>query len=529
MTLSAAPEAVKALSLETQVAQRLILGYAGTAPDDSFRKFLQTGLGGVIFFRENFEGLQPAEPATVARLLSDLTAQVPDTLPRPFLSLDQEGGLIERLPHFLFPSLVSPRAVALALRDTDSNEFCAEVYDLCAYYLSMLGFTMNFFPTLDVNLEPKNPVIGVRSFGDSAQTVWRFAKVAMDRLEARNIIAVGKHFPGHGNGMVDSHADLPVLNHTDEELSAFEQAIGAGLPAMMIAHGHYPALQAGEPDLPASASPAVIQGLLRNQLGFEGLVLSDDMDMGAITRHTDPTEAAIRAFEAGADMLIYRGCGDTQHQVFDALLSALREGRLDREAHETSVRRILSCKARIKPLAPNPDTLGKVMSRDAVKAVSGFIAAKALSILRDQETVPIPLDAEDLVWLIHPERRALPQYAPDTPSSAELPQLFEEAGIYPVHQQAYRPGQAIALPEAEEAPEIIVFVSYNPNLHPEQETFWTAIGERFPDSRRVLVSAAMPDREEISGQADLHLVMGCYRPASMKALVEFLVPEDKLF
>lgn len=529
MTLSVAPEAVKALPLEVQVAQRLIMGYSGTTPSEPLQRLLKTGLGGIIFFRENFEALQPAEPAAVSRLLADLSSQVPENLPRPFLSLDQEGGLIERLPHFLFPSLVSPKAVALTLRDTDSNEFCAEVYDLCAYYLSMLGFTMNFFPTLDVNLEPQNPVIGVRSFGASAETVWRFAKVAMERLEARSMIAVGKHFPGHGNGTVDSHIELPILQFTDEELSAFKQAIEAGIPALMVSHGHYPALQEDEPGVPASASPAIIQGLLRNELGFGGLIISDDMAMGAITRHADPAEAAIRALNAGVDMLIYRDCSNTEHQVYEAILTALKEGQLDLDAHEASVRRILNCKTQLNPAPPNPDTLGKIMSTEAIQAVSGFIATKALSVLQDRESIPIPLDAEDLIWLIHPDRQAIPQYAPDATSSPDLVQLFEEAGLYPVHQQTYVPDKTLPFPEAEEPPEIILFVAYNAHLHSDQKAFWQTLGERFPESRRVLISAGMPDSEELSSQADLHLAMGSYRPASLKALVEFLVPMDTPF
>lgn len=522
------------LPLETQVAQRLLLGYTGNRPDERFQRLLQRGLGGVLFFRENFETLDPPEPATVARLLADISGQVPENLPQPFLALDQEGGLVERLPHFLFPSMVSPRAVALALENVQSLEYCAEVYDLTAFYLELLGFNMNLFPTLDVNREPRNPVIGVRSFGPDAKTVWRYAKVVLDRLEARNLLAVGKHFPGHGNGTLDSHEDLPRIGATDEDLEPFRQAIARPIPAIMIAHGYYPDFQPpNEENVPATFSRTVIQELLRNLLGFEGLVLSDDMTMGAVSKHADPEEAALKALAAGIDILIYRDIfhlqgGALQEKLIPRIVNALETGELDMNQHQAAVNRILKAKRTLKPRQANPPSLDITMSPDAIRAVSGFVASKAITVLLDNGDVLLPLDPEDIFWLVHPDRNSIPQYRDDCRTSPDLDDLLEEAGLYPGYNHRYVLGEPIPLPEEADPPELIIFVTYSPPLHPEQARFYEAVKGRYPEAGILLVSAGTPeDWEGLEGlnAADCHLAICTYRPPSIRAIATLLLTD----
>ncbi len=533
------------LPLEAQVAQRLILGYKGK-PDEApanewFNEFLQLGLGGIIFFRENFEALEPLDPSAIAQLLCDITQAIPEGVPRPFLTLDQEGGQVERLPHTAFPSSISPLAVALALKGVESNEFCAEVYDLSAYYLSLLGFNMNLFPTLDLNLEKRNPVIGPRSFGSDPDEVWRFAKVAMERLEARKILAVGKHFPGHGNGTVDSHDSLPTLHFTSQELEPFKQAIQHKIPALMIAHGYYPALQetAGEVNVPATASKTIIQDLLREDLGFQGLTLSDDMGMGAVTKGkdsvepVDPVESAILALEAGIDLLVYRESSETQWMIHQGIVKAIESGRLNREAHEQALGRIATQKVKLPPSAPDFDTLSKVMSLPAIQAVSSFLAGKGLTILHDNKEFDLPVDPEDLLWVIHPDRGEIPAYYPDVSSSSELPDLLKAEGLNPIYEYRYPLGETIPFPdespESSESPEVVVFITYSPQLHAGQTEFYEALRKRHPDVFILMISAGTADEREWMPEVDMHFAMCGYRPASLKALSEILanVPEPE--
>ncbi len=516
------------LPLESQVAQRLILGYQGKPHDLSanewFNEFLQLGLGGVIFFRENFEALEPLEPSRVAQLLSDIDQAIPESFPRPFLTLDQEGGQVERLPHTVFPTSINPASLALTLQNVESNEFCAEVYDLSAYHLSLLGFNMNLFPTLDVNLEKKNPVIGPRSFGQTPETVWRFAKVAMERLDARKILAVGKHFPGHGHGTVDSHEQLPTLHFTAQELQAFKHAIEANIPALMVAHGYYPTLQdsAGEQNIPATASKTILQDLLREDLNFKGLTLSDDMCMGAVTGGFDPVETAIRSIEAGIDILIYRESTETQWAILQGIVKAIESGRISREAHDQTMARIAAQKVKLPVCKPNLTTLSQVMSPPAIEAVASFIAGKALTLLHDNQEFDMPIDPEDLLWIVHPDRGEIPAYYPDIASSEELPNLLKAKGLAPVYEHRYALGDPIPFPKDSENPEVVVFITYSPQLHAGQIEFYKALRERFPDVFILLVSAGTAYDREWMPDVDLHFVMGSYRPASMEALSEKL-------
>lgn len=516
--------------LSHQVAQRLMLGFEGTRPCDALQAFLAMGLGGVIFFRRNVEppaDQPPLTPPDIAHLLASIrqAADAAGVAP-PLLALDQEGGLVERLPHTLFPSLISPMSVASALRNEPSNEFCAEVYDLQAFYLNLLGFTMNLFPTLDVYTEPGNPVIGVRAFADTPDAVWRFASVALERFATRHVLAVGKHFPGHGGGSIDSHQALPTLPLQEAELAVFRRAIAAGLPAMMVSHGYYPQVQeaAGEGRRPATLSPRIIQGLLRQELGFEGLILSDDMAMGALAEWGDPAECAIAALEAGVDMLLYRDCGPREQAVHQAICAALESGRLSMAAHQASLQRIDQARARVAWVQPQPQQAAQVMSPAAIEAVSEFVATRAIQLLL--QALPeaarqwLPLNPEALIWLIAPDRAAIPHYAPDAATSGDLLPWLEADGLSPVVSVTYAPSEPIPLPGQcpEGPPDVIVFVTYDPAQHPTQVACYADLRARFAHSALLLIQAGGPCPPSLMPEAAMRLDVCCYRPATLKAL-----------
>jgi beta-N-acetylhexosaminidase len=518
------------LSLRQQVAQRFVLGYPGLEPSAPLCRFLAQGVGGVIFFRDNFQ--QPSESLSaweVALRLADLQKQLPEKVPAAFLSIDQEGGQVERLPHTIFPATLTPRAVAQC-QQQDPQHFAESVYTLMAEHLAMLGFNMNFFPTLDVNLEPRNPIIGVRAFGEDPKTVWRLAQVAMAAFHRHNILTVGKHFPGHGNGTVDSHERLPRLTFTETELQPFAQAIKAQVPALMVSHGYYPALQTDpdERDQPASASKRIMQDLLRQQLGYQGLVMSDDMEMGAITQGRDPVQAALKALDAGADLLIYRHATETVWEVFEAVVYHLESGRLNRIAHEAAMHRIAAAKQTL----PKGRLLDQAFIEDTfaprrVHTRSLALARQAVAFLQGAPSEGVlPTDAP--VWLLHPDRAGITNYAFDQPTSPELPQLFQKAGQPLAHQVAYAPTEGPALSELEPpagvAPHTVVFVTWNPLCYPAQAEAYHWLQARYPQARIILVSAGTPYDTAVMPHPTLHLGLCSYRPASMQALVEQLCP-----
>src|SRR6478609_6826185 len=341
------------LSLEEKVAQLFMLGYEGRYSDleknSYLEKFLKLGLGGIIFFRDNFEpkpgearkpdGTDCLSSADVKALLQQLKESIPQHLPAPLMGIDQEGGQVERLPHTIFPTAVTPQALALS----EHPDFMVKnVIGEMALRLRGLGFNLNFAPTLDVNVNPLNPIIGVRSFGSDPKQVGDLGLLAMHAYQNAGIIPVGKHFPGHGNGTVDSHEDLPTLEFSESELEPFQRAIDAGLPAMLIAHGFYPALQKtqDEFELPSSASPTIIQGLLRERCGFKGVLMTDDMCMGAITKNRSPEQAAIAAVKAGVDVLLYRSSGESEWRIYEAVLAAFRSGAIPMVQLDESLKRI---------------------------------------------------------------------------------------------------------------------------------------------------------------------------------------------
>jgi beta-N-acetylhexosaminidase len=510
-------------SLEEQVAQLFMLGYSGEKPNAITQRFLENGLGGLIFFRDNFDSLQPLNAPAVHKLLAGLSAAVPAHLPRPLLGIDQEGGQVERLPHTVFPTALTPLAVALS---PQPEALARDMYGMMAGQLRQLGFTLDFFPTLDVNLNPNNPIIGVRSFGNDPETVWRLGKIALQSFEKAGVITVGKHFPGHGNGTVDSHLDLPTLLFTEEELKPFQQAIDAGLPAMLVAHGYYPALQTTSEErvLPSSASPAVIQGLLRERCGFEGVLITDDMCMGAITRHRSPVEAALASLRAGVDILLYKQSTEDEWAVYQAALAAFRSGELPMPQLHQSLERIARLKARIAAQNPppfNPDAF----TPETCRTISDALALRGVGHLSgDPECLPIHPDAALL--LVHPHRRNMGNYAFDVPTSDELDAVIRQAGFsrisslcYPAHG----PFSASDLVQSVDLePQALCMISFNAWRQAEQATLYAKLRDTFPKAPTILVSAGMPDNPDILPNPDLHLSLCSYRPAAMRALAQVL-------
>jgi len=260
-----------------------------------------------------------------------------------------------------------------------------------------LGVHWIFAPVADVNNNPRNPVINIRSFGESPEQVGMLAAAFVAGAQAAGAMATAKHFPGHGDTGVDSHIDMPVLRVDSQrlqavELAPFRQAIAAGVASIMTAHLSVPALTADE-QLPATLSHAVLTDLLRKQLDFKGLVVTDAMEMGGINLHWWSGEAAVRALEAGADMVLLPPFPDA---VRSAIVRGVESGELPAARLEDAVRRVLQAKARLglqravapPALADLPERFAPVA--DSVRA--GEVSAAAVTLLRDRREV-LPLDA----------------------------------------------------------------------------------------------------------------------------------------
>ncbi|WP_163512290.1 glycoside hydrolase family 3 protein [Fodinicola acaciae] len=294
------------------------------------------GLGGVCYFPSRAGG---DDLDTVA----ELTRAVQHAADVPLLvATDQEGGTVARLR---VPELAVPGAMALAA--TGDTGAAREAARIIASALRSLGINQNYAPVADVNVDPANPVIGVRSFGSDPQAVAAYVTAQVQGYQESGVAATVKHFPGHGDTSADSHVGLPVVSHDHDrwrEVDAppFRAAIAAGVEAVMTAHLAMPALDpSGEP---ATMSPAILGGLLRKELGFDGIVVTDALDMaGARERHGD-AEAAVRALLAGADQLLMPA--DLEVAVA-AVIEAVESGRVSMERLDESVRRVLTLKRKL--------------------------------------------------------------------------------------------------------------------------------------------------------------------------------------
>jgi beta-N-acetylhexosaminidase len=283
---------------------------------------------GIILFRRNIE-----DPGQLRELTDGLHA-----LPwRPWVSIDHEGGRVLRVgePFTVFPCA---REVA-ACGDASVIEAVGRAMGL---ELRSVGIDINFAPVLDVDSNPANPIIGDRAFGNNPGDVARCALALQRGLLSAGVVPCGKHFPGHGDTDRDSHTDLPVVHRRrsqleEVEIPPFRAAIAAGIPLLMTAHVVYSEL---DPDQPATLSRRIVHGLLREELGFEGVVVSDDLEMRAVSARMPVAEAALAALRAGVDWLLV--CTDLEQSMvtFDRITAALGRGELDDRVLAPAVGRI---------------------------------------------------------------------------------------------------------------------------------------------------------------------------------------------
>lgn len=342
-------EAVAAMSTEQKVSQLLVAGIEGTQlGQDAVQAVQDYQVGGVILFGRNVESAW--QLAELTNGLKDLNG---DYTPL-FLCVDQEGGRVDRMP----PEVERTPSAWSVGQTLDTEGVGAAYGALLAEECAAFGFNMDFAPSLDIWSNPDNTVIGDRAFGNDWEWTAFFGMSAVESMEEQGgVIPVVKHFPGHGDTSVDSHVALPVVDKSLEELwqselvpfnmtlnqeDYFGAQAGPSAPAVMVAHI---LLSRVDPDYPASLSHRVVTGLLREEMGFDGVVCTDDLTMGAVSNTYGMGEAAVLAVEAGCDLLLVCHGADNLTAARDALLEAVDSGRLSPERLDESVKRILSLKA----------------------------------------------------------------------------------------------------------------------------------------------------------------------------------------
>ncbi|MDQ8735312.1 beta-N-acetylhexosaminidase [Paenibacillus sp. LHD-38] len=340
-TVDPLKEKIANMTLDEKIGQMVLVGIEGTTMQANASEMLDKyHVGGFILYKENI-----ADASQTLKLLNQLKKKNIRNPAPLWLSIDQEGGKVSRMP-----SEFTKIPPAAEVGRADQLAYTRKIGEALAAEVRALGFNMDFAPVLDINSNPNNPVIGNRSFGSDSETVMKHGIETMKAIQSKQVAAVVKHFPGHGDTSVDSHLELPVVNKTLADLEAFEllpfvEAIHQDADAIMIAHLLIPKI---DKNYPASLSKTMITDLLRVDLGYDGVVITDDMTMGGITDHFDVGEAAVRSVQAGSDIILIGHDYQTQISVLKALKLSARDGIISKDTLDKSVYRILSLKEKYK-------------------------------------------------------------------------------------------------------------------------------------------------------------------------------------
>ncbi len=353
-------------SLARACGQLISVGFDGTeAPDYLLRWIADGEVGSVMLFRPNIAG-----PAQVAGLVGALRHAAPAGAPL-IVAIDQEGGLVQRLraPLTEWPDMLS-------VGSSGDPALTERVGRALGGELAALGIGWDFAPVLDVHTNPGNPVIGNRAFGTTPEAVALHALAFWRGLTAAGLVGAGKHFPGHGDTHADSHFTLPVVAHDVDrlhavELAPFAEAARAGIDSIMTAHVIYPAL---DRNWPATLSHRILTEVLRGELGFKGVIVSDDLGMRAVADRYPIEEIAVNSIAAGADHLLIRESRERQRAAFDALMSAAQARAEIRARVEESAARVLQMKSRARVGMPAPEAmLPSLLGTESSKALAAMI------------------------------------------------------------------------------------------------------------------------------------------------------------
>lgn len=332
-------EQIASMTLNEKLGQMQIVGIEGYEIDDGAKQMIEElHIGGFILFGSNIKS-----PEQLLELNNSLkSANSVNKIPL-FISVDEEGGRISRISKTI-KNLPTNKDIG----KINNEEFSYEIGMLLAEKVKAFGFNMNFAPVLDINSNPKNPVIGDRAFGSKAEVVRDLGVQTMLGIRSGGVVPVVKHFPGHGDTSVDSHVGLPSVDNDIErlknfELIPFEAAIDNGAECVMVAHILLPKIDA---ENPATLSKTIITDILRKQLKFEGVVITDDMTMGAITKNYDLATAAVQTVNAGSDIILVAHKYENALATMKSLKEAVQAGKITEKRIDQSVYRILKLKQR---------------------------------------------------------------------------------------------------------------------------------------------------------------------------------------
>lgn len=524
-TPSQIEQIIENMTLSQKVGQLFMVCLETQLMDQATLDFLkETQVGNVILFTKNIENREQLKQFNQA--LNATINQI--TQVRPLIAIDQEGGNVTRL---MKEAIVYPGNMAVAA--AQNPEAAYRIGEGMALELKNLGINFNFAPVADICSNPQSP-IGVRSYGDDPELVANYVEQMMLGLQSENILSCVKHFPGHGDTQVDSHLELPIINHTLEELRQrelipFKRAIDAGVDAVMSAHILFPSL---EPTLTATMSSIILQDILRKELGFEGLIVSDSMRMHAISQHIGEKEGSILALQAGIDCIIL-GTGkvdeandEVQKEVILAVVEAVQSGRLDESVIDEHLFRVLTAKQKAGLL--DNEIQEVEVDCSPYKAFAEEISQKSITLMKDEEGL-IPLQKEASILFLSTKTTMLLD---------ETALSMSEENTFAVLAQKYFKQTSMILPSnpdkksaepilaAAKLADTIVIATANSSFYPKQQELINQLIENNPQV--VLILLGSPHDAQFYQQAKTILCAYEYTALSVNSLLKTLSGEAKI-
>jgi len=495
-----------------------MVGFDGTEVNGHIRRMiLEYRVGGVILFRRNV-----GTPQQLARLCRDLQEINATVSASPLLiSIDQEGGMVMRVEQG-----VTPMPSAMAFQEAGPVDCCEQMNRICGDEMRQLGINMNLAPVLDVNNNELNPVIGVRAYGEDPGTVIKYGMAAMRGLQASGLVTTAKHFPGHGDTATDSHFGMAVVPHSRSrldsvELPPFRAAIAQGVDAIMTAHVVFPEIEP-EPDLPATLSKAVLTGLLRGEMGFNGVIVTDCLEMAAIAETVGVSRAAVATLVAGADIVLVSHRIERQIAAIEAVRQAVLSGVIAMAQIDAACQRVATLKqiqsvAQWRQLPIHPDGL----MQPAALALSRSVHRAALR--RKGALRPLARDVPVLLITVEVRNRTEVDETAAVPAErSSMLGAMRSAGLNVSEQvvsfEAGPAEVAAALALAAKAQQIVL-QTYNAVLSGGQQQL---LGE-LPHDKLWLVAGRLPYDLDLASDVQGRLAaFGC-RPAALAPVVDLLL------
>ena len=527
---------IKRMTVEEKVGQLFMIHVYGQTPTDpdyeeinmsnnrgakNFKEAIEKyHIGGVIYFNWTDNILTPLDAEQTLSLSNGIQQiAMEQRMEIPLLvSTDQEGGVVARVTE---PATVFPGNMALGATRSVSNAY--DSTKIMGLELKSLGINMDLAPTLDVNVNPENPVIGVRSFAEDANLAAALGAAQVTGYQKSNVAATAKHFPGHGDTNVDSHYGLPIIDHDLEtlhniDLKPFKAAIKAGIDAIMPGHIVVPALD--DSGLPATLSKPILTDLLRKEMKFNGVIITDSLGMSG-ANVVPPDRVAVEAFKAGADILLNP---PNVPVAYEAVLNAVKSGEISKKRLEQSVYRILELKFKRglfhQPTMPIDSVNNIGLQKNLDKADK--ITEASITLVKNDQSA-LPLSKEESVFVT----------GPNAGNPSMLSQLLEQKGfessVYETSASPTAAQVAEAVSRAQNASAVIV-TAYTANTNSAQQQ----LVNQLQQTGKKIIVASMRNPYDIMAfpEIDANILTYGFRPVSVKALAKAvsgeLSPRGKL-